>query len=226
MRELVLAVKPERAPLERTVYSDLGFLILGFIAEEILQMPLDQALERWVIEPMGLNETWTRRVTSQSVVSHLDHVAPTEDCPWRGGLLKGLVHDDNCWSMGGYGGHAGFFSTARDVLFSVYRLWTGFLDFQVLSHLWSPAPPPHQGERTWGWDRPDAGGKSSAGQFFSRNTVGHLGFTGTSLWIDLSGGFAVTLLTNRVCPDRSNEKIRTYRPHFHDAARSLIFTSD
>ena len=221
MRELVFSASLERAVGERSVYSDLGFMVLGFALEEVAGSALDQAVEHYIWRPMGLNSAFFNRVTSRSVRKALESVAATEDCPWRGGVLQGQVHDDNCWSMGGYGGHAGAFADARDVLGFGAGLFGGFLSREILSDVWTKVERPLLSDRTLGWDTP-SGAMPAAGRFFSERSVGHLGFTGTSLWIDPEAEVAVTLLTNRVHPSRENTKIKAFRPRFHDAIRQDI----
>lgn len=213
MRERVLAIAPEVRPGERAVYSDISFLLLGFALEEVTGMPLDGAVRRFVWDPMGLETAYYRHVTSDVASARRDEVAATEDCPWRGGVLQGQVHDDNCWSMGGYAGHAGAFGTVRDVLQFARAIYPGVGDFlsrEALRAAWTRAPAPADCSRTLGWDTP-SGDQPSAGPYCSSQTVGHLGFTGTSLWIDPERGRAVTILTNRVHPTRENNAIRELR---------------
>lgn len=218
MRRLVLATAPEHAPGERAVYSDVSFLLLGFALEEIVGMPLDRAVRELVWEPMGVEGAFYRRVTRSPETDRQGFVAATEDSAWRGGVLQGQVHDDNCWSMGGVAAHAGAFAAVRDVLHFAQRLLGGFLSPRILRAAWSRVPSPPGCERTLGWDTP-SGDNPSASRLSSPGTVGHLGFTGTSLWIDPKAGLAVTLLTNRVHPTRDNVRIRDFRPRFHEALR-------
>lgn len=166
---------------------------------------------------MGVQDAFYARVDRSVEKGRLDLVAATEESVWRGGVLQGQVHDDNCWAMGGYGGHAGAFGSVQDVLHFSKMLMGGFLSRETLNVTWTRVSRPLGCERTLGWDTPSVG--SSAGQCFSKNSVGHLGYTGTSLWIDLDAELAVCLLTNRVHPIRENEKIKTFRPRFHDAIR-------
>ncbi|MCM2277809.1 MAG: beta-lactamase family protein [Oligoflexia bacterium] len=218
MRRRVLAVAPEAAPGARCVYSDVSFLLLGFMLEEVTGMPLDRAVREFVWKPMGLEAAFYRRVTRPVAEARLESVAATEDCPWRGDVLQGQVHDDNTWAMGGYAGHAGAFGTVRDVLQFARQWMTGFVSARVRAEAWTRVCEPAGCERSLGWDTP-SGADSSAGRYFPRGSVGHLGFTGTSLWIDPGAGLAVTLLTNRVHPSRENQRIRAFRPRFHDAIR-------
>lgn len=218
MREFVFGIAPEAAPGERAVYSDISFLLLGFALEEVTRMPLDRAVRELVWEPMGVNGAFYRRVDRAAKEDVLEKVAATEDCPWRGGVLQGQVHDDNCWSMGGYAGHAGAFGTAADVLQFARACMSGFFSPMTLQVMWTRVARPEGCERTPGWDTP-SGPEPSAGRHFGPGSIGHLGFTGTSLWIDPAAGIAVTLLTNRVHPSRENTLIRSFRPRFHDALR-------
>jgi CubicO group peptidase (beta-lactamase class C family) len=222
MRELVFAVKPEARPGERMVYSDICFLLLGFALESATGMPLDLAVERFLWQPMGIRGAFFTRVNRGIEEGRLEHVAATEDCPWRGSVLQGQVHDDNCWAMGGYAGHAGAFADVSTLLDFVRALFDGFLSPATLRAMWTRVSPPLGPpgcERTLGWDSP-SGAEPSAGRFFPPlRTVGHLGFTGTSLWIDLEAGLAVALLSNRVHPTRENGLFKPYRSRFHEALR-------
>ncbi len=216
MRNLVLAIGPD-APIEsRTVYFDISFLLLGFVLEEATQMPLDRAVRELLWNPMKLSFPYYQRITKSVQDSVHEEVAATEDCPWRGGVLQGQVHDDNCWAMGGYGGHAGVFARARDVLEFAAKLLNGFLSHEILQEMWTRVERPVGCERTLGWDTP-SGEHPSFTHHFSPRSVGHLGFTGTSLWIDPDRELAVVLLTNRVHPSRENPLMKPYRHRFHEA---------
>ena len=226
MRDLVFAVAPEAEVGKKVNYSDLTFLTLGFLMEEITQMPLDQTVEKFLFQPMGLSNSSYRHVTSPAFEDRWDDAAATEDCPDRGGVLQGQVHDDNCWAMGGYAGHTGVFTNVVDVLHFSRALFTErFLSAETLKALWTRASEPPECERTLGWDTP-SGSTPSSGSLFSPRSVGHLGFTGTSLWIDLDAELAVALLSNRVHPSRENIKIRDFRPRFHDAIRRDLANRD
>ena len=216
MRKLVFALKPEKPPGQVTLYSDISFLLLGFALEEVTQMPLDQAVSAFVWKPMGLHGAFYNRTTIEVSRARREDVAATEDCPWRGGILQGQVHDDNCWAMGGYAGHAGAFASAQDVLRFSAKLMTGFLRPKTLQEMWTRMPMPVGCERTLGWDTP-SGAEPAFTNHFSPRSVGHLGYTGTSLWIDPERGLAVTLLSNRVHPTRENSLIKAFRSRFHEA---------
>ena len=220
MRKLASEVKPVARPSERTNYSDIGFMLLGFALEEATKMPLDQAVATLVWEPMGLQGAFFRRIQKKAGDDLMESAAATEQCPWRKAILQGQVHDDNCWSMGGYAAHAGAFAGVRDVLhFAASLMRVRFLTRDTLRTMWTRVLRPAGCERTLGWDTPSNEG-SSAGRFFPPlGTVGHLGFTGTSLWMDLEARIAVTLLSNRVHPTRENAKFKPYRARFHEALR-------
>jgi CubicO group peptidase (beta-lactamase class C family) len=215
-RKRVFAISPEAAPDQRALYSDISFLILGFALEEVTRLPLDQAIEKWVWKPMGAEGLYFHRVRKRGELD--PRVAPTEESAWRRGLLQGQVHDDNAWAMGGYAGHAGAFGRVRDVIQVVKKLHEGFLTAATLQAAWDRVALPSGCSRTLGWDTPEGSETSARG--FSARSVGHLGFTGTSLWIDRDAGVAATLLTNRVLLGRENHGIRVLRPKFHEALRS------
>jgi CubicO group peptidase (beta-lactamase class C family) len=216
VRQWVLAETPEVGVGERALYSDISFLLLGFVLEEITQMPLDQAVRHFVWDSLGVERSYYVHITRRAKSIHDENVAATEDSSWRGGVLQGQVHDDNCWAMGGYAGHAGVFGDARDLLHFARRLFSGFLSPQTLSRMWTPVSRPSGCTRTLGWDTP-APKESLVGDKISRSAVGHWGYTGTGLWIDPHARFAVTLLSNRVHPTRENTRMKEFRPRFHDA---------
>jgi CubicO group peptidase (beta-lactamase class C family) len=215
-RDWVLKTAPEVKVGVRALYSDISFILLGFILEEITQMPLDRAVKSFVFDALGSEHSFYRHVTKDAEHQRDEAIAATENSEWRGGILQGQVHDDNCWAMGGYAGHAGVFSDARDLLHFARRMTGGFISAPTLTQMWTPVTEPAYCERTLGWDTPAKEG-SRLGNLMSRRTVGHWGFTGTSLWIDPDARFAVTLLSNRVHPTREVDRIRAFRPRFHDA---------
>ncbi len=214
MRRLIEAIVPEAQPGERMVYSDICFLLLGFALEEASGMPFEDAVRRLVWEPMGIRGAFFRKVSLGVIEGQNPDVAATEDCPWRGGVLQGQVHDDNCWAMGGVAGHAGAFARAEDLLRFGASWLSHFYSDETRRDAWSRVLSPAGCSRTLGWDTP-SGEETSAGRYFSKDSVGHLGFTGTSLWIDPVRGWVVTLLTNRVHFGRENQKIRGFRHRFH-----------
>ncbi len=225
LKDEVFATAPEAAPDERMVYSDLSFLLLGWVIEATLDLPLDHAVKKYLWNTMGVEGLHYRRTefaAGEPGAEEKDEealYAATEDCPWRKKILQGEVHDDNCWSAGGFAGHAGVFGDVESVLrFAAVLCRKGILTHAALQAMWSRPTRPPGCPRTLGWDL-RSGEEPSTGKFFSSATVGHLGFTGTSLWIDLEAKIAISLLTNRVHPSRENLAIRRLRPLFHDAIR-------
>jgi len=222
--EAIQREKPDAPPGARAEYSDLGFMLLGAAIEQVSGMSLDRFCHERIFKPLGLRATSfidlsllrTRRLEPIT-----DMIAPTEHCPWRKKTLCGEVHDDNAYAMGGVAGHAGLFSCAGDIdrmATALEESWAGqnvLLPASIVRECWRRHDA--VGSWTWGlgWDTPSDEG-SSAGSEFSRNAVGHVGFTGTSLWIDLDRELHVIVLSNRVHPSRENDKIRQFRPLIHD----------
>lgn len=207
-------------------YSDLGFLLLGFLVEAIRGRSLDRLFRERMSGPLGLGRTFFVPLSGREVSPppvETGEVAATEFCPTRKRLLQAEVHDDNAWILGGVAGHAGLFGSARDVhtlclafLDAHAGSGSGPLDARVVRELWDRGKAP--GDSTWalGFDTPTPG-NSSAGTYAPGSLVGHLGFTGTSIWLDPADGTSVILLTNRVHPSRENDSIREFRPGLHDA---------
>jgi CubicO group peptidase (beta-lactamase class C family) len=150
-------------------------------------------------------------------------IAPTEqDDAFRGHLAHGEVHDENAWVMGGVAGHAGLFSTAQDLAAFCQMMlnegnWFGrqLVRAETIREFTRAHSALDGSQRGLGWDKPSA--PSASGKYFSPACYGHLGFTGTSMWIDPEKQLSVVLLSNRVHPSRANEAIRAFRPAFHDA---------
>ncbi|MGH7894129.1 MAG: serine hydrolase domain-containing protein [Candidatus Binatia bacterium] len=217
--------RPEYETGTKAVYSDLGFLLLGELVELVSHQPLDRFCRERIFKPMHLRSTAfidLDRMRAQKLSPVTDMIAPTERCAWRQKVVCGEVHDDNAWAIGGVAGHAGLFASAEDVHRIVARLATcaadqdPFLPGGLVREFWrrEGSVP----ESTWalGWDTPLPTG-SMAGSRASASTVGHLGFTGTSVWLDRERGAHVVFLTNRVHPRRDNERIKAVRPQVHDA---------
>jgi CubicO group peptidase (beta-lactamase class C family) len=206
-------------------YSDIGFLLLGELVETLSGLPFDAFCAKAIWEPLQLPGVRFYQ-PGQPPPSGLQF-ASTEACPWRGRVLTGEVHDENAWIMGGVAGHAGLFATARDV----WRFAQGLLDgwhgrpwlvsTATLHAFLRRQSLPHGSSWALGWDTPSPG-RSSAGRYFAPTAVGHLGFTGTSVWIDLARQVIVVLLTNRVHPSRQREGITTLRPLIHDAVMRAL----
>jgi serine-type D-Ala-D-Ala carboxypeptidase len=206
------------------LYSDLGFMVLGEIVEAISDSTLDRFCQDRIFDPLGLESTFfvdLTRSRSQRLQAIEEMIAPTEDCPWRKKVLRGEVHDDNAYAIGGVAGHAGLFSSVRDIhqlLACLNRCRRGsdsFLPRKLIEEFLSKDEAVKNSTYALGWDTPSENG-SSSGKYFSAHSVGHLGFTGTSIWWDLEKNSHVVLLSNRVHPTRKNEKIREFRPYIHD----------
>jgi len=211
-------------PGSQELYSDLGFILLGHAIEVLSGESLDVFWQNNVVLPLSLDDTLLFSPHRKQIRDSL--VAPTEVCPWTKKMLCGEVHDENCRSLGGVAGHAGLFGTIEGVLSicsHLLRQWRGdavhpYYSSDLLRYIFEYRP-----DSAWryGFDTPSKV-NSSSGQFFSSRSVGHLGFTGTSFWIDLEKGVGVVLLTNRVHPNRANEKIRKFRPLFHNTLMQLL----
>lgn len=221
----------EYAPRTQAIYSDLGFMLLGFILEDA-RAP--GARRRGVLDPAALLASQFRKITPFLTPEPLTfnpprtwrpHTAPTELEEWRGRLLVGEVHDENAWALGGAAGHAGLFGTASAVgafARAVLRTITGehavarpetYRAFMARSAVSGSS-------RALGWDTMLP--TSSCGSLMSPTAIGHTGFTGTSLWIDGDRDVYVVLLTNRVHPTRDNDRLRQIRPGFHNAVMAEV----
>ncbi len=230
IRQALATVSLDAVP-GQTVYSDLGFMLLGLLVEEVAQLPFDQFANQVFFIPLGVGGDSQPRLSFHSAAAtqhqEPDNVAATEICPWRNRLLEGVVHDENAFAMGGVAGHAGLFGDAL----GVFELARAMADGYAGAHRSGLFQPQivqaffrrdSRASRPLGFDAP-SDADASCGQHFSDNTVGHLGFTGTSLWMDLDSDIIVVLLTNRVHPSRLNEKIRAFRPQLHDAVMEAFF---
>lgn len=209
-------------PGSRSLYSDLGIILLGEILERAAGQPLEAFVRDRVLTPLKMHETMYRPPPELRA-----RIAPTEYDPWRGRLIQGEVHDENAFALGGAAPHAGLFGTAGDLArFARMLLGGGVLDGRrILSpetvELFTHRAGIPGSDRALGWDTKSAEG-SSAGTLFSPRSFGHTGFTGTSIWIDPDRRIFVVLLTNRVHPTRENNLIREARPAVADAvARAL-----
>ena len=193
-RDMVLATPLEYRPNSAYIYSDLGADVLGMIVEEVSGQRLDQFLSSRVFGPLGMHDTFYRPADSLRY-----RIAPTEVTPPRGYPLRGEVHDENAYALGGIAGHAGLFSTAADLsIFAQMMLNGGSYDgVQVISDstvaLFTKRTAGH---RALGWDTAD--GDYGSGKYLTERAYGHTGFTGTSIWIDPDREMFVVLLTNRV----------------------------
>ena len=215
--ELVQRAMREPCDATGTVYSDLGFIQLGAVLECAAGMPLERAFAELVAEPLALTARYAPGLA-------IDHAVATELD--ERGLVCGLVHDENCYYGGGVAGHAGLFATLDDVArFAAAMVDTaagtahGRFAPAIVTRFFTDAPT----DSTWrlGWDTPSPiMGVSQAGDRWPRTSaVGHTGFTGTSLWLDLARRRWVVLLTNRVHPTRhagTAEQIKALRRAIND----------
>ncbi|MBX3132683.1 MAG: serine hydrolase [Gemmatimonadaceae bacterium] len=214
-RRLVLATPLDTLPGARYVYSDLGAMLAGWVIERVAQQSLDAYLASAVFGPLRMNDT-----RYHPPAEDLARIAPTERDPWRGRHLRGEVHDENAFRLGGVSAHAGLFSTAHDLTrFAQMWLNGGTLGGvriarpQTLRSFSSVADSTIS-HRALGWETPN--GTNSAGTRMRSPAVGHTGFTGTSLWMDPSNDIFVLLLTNRVNPSRANSRIGPVRTTIAD----------
>jgi len=210
-------------PGQAAVYGDLDFIVLGALVEAVTKQPLDAFCAERVFGPLGLAQTCFLRpaVWGEPPPDAVRRrFAATENCPWRGRIVWGEVHDPNASVMGGVAGHAGLFASADDVMGYAQQLvdvWHGRSEVfprALVQAFFERQHLPPGSDWALGWDTPTKGA-SSSGQHFGERSVGHLGFTGTSLWIDLEREAIVVLLTNRVhlVAKRSQYKLR---PLIHD----------
>lgn len=220
----ISAVPLEYAPRTRSVYSDLGFVLLGFVLERAAGRSLDEQFERFLVDAGLASDSPLLRVAFSPPEAWRDETAPTEADPWRNRLLVGEVHDENAAALGGVAGHAGLFGTAaavgafarlvmqarRERPEAVTRLAQAQTVVRFTTRTTVPAS-----SRALGWDTMLP--TSSCGTRLSASAFGHTGFTGTSLWIDPVRDLYVVFLTNRVHPSRDNDAIQQVRPALHDA---------
>ncbi|HEY1799666.1 MAG TPA: serine hydrolase domain-containing protein [Terriglobales bacterium] len=212
-----LAVDPGAA----VAYSDIGFILLGTALERLADATLDEFCQaefaRLLMSQTGFNPPPSLRAT----------IAPTaNDAMFRKRIIQGEVYDENAYVFGGVAGHAGLFAPASDVATFAHTLLQGGAPLvrpDTLSLFTQRQSSPPGTSRALGWDTPSS--PSQSGKHFSAAAFGHLGYTGTSLWIDPERQLSVTLLTNRTWPDSSNKAITEIRPKFHDAVVEALETS-
>lgn len=218
-RRIVLATPLDTLPGARYVYSDLGAMIAGWVIERVTGRPLDAYLEDQVFGPLKMTDT-----RYHPAVGDIDRIAPTEVDPWRGRHLRGEVHDENAFRLGGVSAHAGLFSSAADLSrFAQMMLNGGELGGARIVRpatieQFTRRQDPAISHRALGWETPT--GTNSAGRVMVCPAFGHTGFTGTSLWIDPVNDRFVIILTNRVNPSRANSRIGPVRTTIADAATS------
>lgn len=218
-------------PGAQSRYSDLGFILLGAIVEQVNGLVLDQSARDRLFAPSGLSSVGYLPIADPEGRAWVAgrRVAATERCPWRGRVLQGEVHDENAYAMGGVSGHAGLFGDALGVR-ALVRAWRNAALGRSASWPVDLAArfvtrQSDLGQGTWalGWTVPTP--PSTSGRFFSPRAYGHLGFTGTSVWVDPDRDLTVILLTNRVHPTRENQGMVAFRPLLHDTVYSWLFAS-
>ena len=215
-----IACEPvEYRPGSQCLYSDLGFMLLGVIVERCAGMPLAAYCRRNLYEPLGISSlSYISGDAAEAAFQDPAEIVPTGWDPWRNRLLCGEVHDENAYALGGGAGHAGLFGTAHAVgqLSAAWLQAVQGRDGLLNAALAKGFTRRQSGNSSWGlgWDTPSA--PSSSGTRFSSRAFGHVGFTGTSLWIDPSSELEVVILSNRVHPTRANSAIQTFRPRIHD----------
>lgn len=226
LRQFLLDEPLLHPPGARVLYSDLDFMLLEWIVEAAAGQQLDRFLAEHVYAPL--------QVTALFFIDRKRPVPPaayaaTEHCAWRDRLLEAEVHDENAYALGGVAGHAGLFGTAaaiHTVLAELLAAYHGqpaakLFRSDVVRRFWQPVPG---SGKALGFDLPSAD-HPSCGHFFPSDSIGHLGFTGTSFWIHRIQQLSVVLLTNRVHPSRDNCSIRQFRPEIHDAVMQALLTT-
>lgn len=227
LRNCLLTEPLEFAPGRSSAYSDLGFMLLHWLVDQVAGEPMDAFTNREIFNAAGIKDLFYNR--HQHGVTAPQRYAATQLCPWRNRLMVGEVDDDNAWVTGGVAGHAGLFGTAGAVGRLLAALLAadqadegrGVFDPDLVKLFWHSGP-----HDRWalGFDTPSQQG-SSAGCHFPADSVGHLGFTGTSFWVHRQRRIIVVLLTNRVHPWRCNAGIKAFRPGLHDAVMTAIGVS-
>jgi CubicO group peptidase (beta-lactamase class C family) len=218
-------------PGTAAVYGDLDFIVLGAVVEAVAQQSFEAFCTERIFRPLGLEHTGFLAACEEPGEDELSEdlrrrMAATENCPWRKRILWGQVHDPNAYAMGGVAGHAGLFAPADDVLRfgrTILDVWHGRSDVlpgELLRSFLTRQDMPEKSDWALGWDTPSEA-VSSSGRYFSRSSVGHLGFTGTSLWIDLEADALIVMLTNRVHLVAKKSKF-TLRPLIHDLIRDAF----
>ena len=212
--KLAFYVPLEITPGSRSEYSDIGFILFGELLQRITGESLDSLCAREIFSALGMKSTFFRPATRLRST-----IPPTvDDQDFRRRVIQGEVHDENASVLGGVSGHAGVFSNTADLMkFCTSILGHGqqLLRPETVALFTRRQPSPRGTSRALGWDTPST--PSQSGKHLSPHSFGHLGYTGTSLWIDGERGIAIALLTNRTWPDRQSQLIKQVRPRFHDA---------
>jgi serine-type D-Ala-D-Ala carboxypeptidase len=214
-----LAIPLAADPGSRAEYSDIGFIILGVALERLADESLDRFCQREIFAPLRMNST-----TFNPPKEIRSAILPAaDDRTFRRRVIQGEVQDENAFVLGGVAPQAGLFSTAEDLAkFAHAMLDAGhpILRPETITLFTHQESAPQGTSRALGWDTPSL--TSQSGKYFSEESFGHLGYTGTSLWLDARRQLSITLLTNRTWPDCSNQGIKQVRPRFHDAVAQAL----
>jgi CubicO group peptidase (beta-lactamase class C family) len=210
-----LAMPLAADPGSRSEYSDIGFIILGMALERLADEPLETFCQREVFGPLGMSHT-----TFRPPQAWREKIVPTADEThgFRGRVIQGEVQDENASVLGGVGAHAGLFANVEDLAVFAHSMLNGghpILRPDMIAQFTRRESLPAGTSRALGWDTPSA--PSQSGRHLSQRSFGHLGYTGTSLWIDPDRQLSITLLTNRTWPDVKNQAIKQVRPAVYDA---------
>ncbi len=201
-------------PGAKAEYSDIGFILLGVALERLAEDAIDRFCQHEIFGALGMSHT-----AFNPPASWRPSIPPTvDDRSFRHRIIQGEVQDENASVMGGVAGHAGLFATAGDFAIFAHAMLRGgqpIIRSEALTLFTRRESSPPDTSRALGWDTPSSA--SQSGKYFSPTSFGHLGYTGTSLWIDPERQLSVSLLTNRTWPDASNQAVKQVRPRFHDA---------
>jgi CubicO group peptidase (beta-lactamase class C family) len=220
--DAAFAVPLANEPGSHAQYSDIGFIVLGVALERLADETLDRFCQREIFGPFGM-----QRTTFNPIPEMRSAIPPTaDDQTLRHRIIQGEVQDENASVLGGVAAHAGLFATAQDVAIFAHALIQGggsVFRPETISLFAQRVSSPEGSSRALGWDTPSS--PSQSGKYFSPHSFGHLGYTGTSLWIDPDRRLSITLLTNRTWPDCQSKEIQKIRPRFHDAVAEALSLS-
>ncbi len=220
----IFRAKLEALPGKVVKYSDLGFILLGDALEVASGTFLDKLAGQGIFRPLGLQNTGyidLKTIRRHGLEPAKERIAPTAHCPWRGRILCGEVHDDNAWAMGGVSAHAGLFSNVFDLhafaaeMIACYHGRGILVSAETVRRFWRRDETISGSPWALGWEMP-VGQRSSCGQYFSEHSVGHLGYTGCSLWIDPVREIDVVLLSNQIHWSTDSRALLSFRPVIHD----------
>jgi len=211
-------------------YSDLGFILLEEVIEKVSGQSLENFCDERIFSPLGMKNTFYIKLADKRNLAK-EKFAATEECPWRKRVLRGEVHDANAYAMGGVAGHAGLFAIGGDIyifakeILEIFRGREGMIPKEILEKFIKRQEIVKHSSRALGWDTPSRI-FSTSGRYFSNESIGHTGFTGVSLWIDLKREIIVILLSNRVHPTRENQTFNRFRPYIHDIVMEELLNKD